>query len=253
MCLLLLAACKHSSTMPTGDLQYYQLKGNVSSLDSVSLYPDNTISFDADGFIILPGTVSYEDEIPHLSSDYTGPFKIISWPPKSNEVDDSFFGKLGVSLTYDSLNKLVKVSAGIGSNYLYYDEKGRLYSILHCDEEGGYVTDITYDKDGNRIMEHTYEVDAIIKDIVIDHTGDKAYISLLKYFGEDTTNLKEIRHEVDFYDRFKPSGNGEYVEYDHYIFDKNKNWISRRVVRKDGAGKIINETEDDRDGLIKYY
>ena len=219
-----IVSCTTQATVPTGDMQFFELKGNVSSLSGWNLYylPDSTASFDNLGFIKLPGDVTFEEEVSPQLAEYSGPFKVVRWNPDPEEGDDyDFMEPMGTTLVYDSTNRLVMVSEGFVEQYLYYDKKGRLCSVLIVCPDGSSVSEITYDKDGNRVEEHYVDLD--------------------------------MDSDSDVYDRTKPAemeGNSRCVEYDKYVFDKNGNWISRRILYREYDEEITGEAEESR--VISY-
>ena len=212
LCLAVLLGMVSCSRQVTGDMQYFELKGKVSSLGGVPIFPDEKVSFDNLGIIDLPGEVSSEEEMPMVPAEYTGPFKVINWNPEAEdgEVYD-YFEPLGVTLAYDSTGRLVMVAAGMSAEILSYDKHGRLCSILTEDEGMIEVSEITYDKDGNRVQEYIFDPEAL-------------------------GNVE----------------NGWYIEYDQYQFDKQGNWVSRRVRHLDYYKEVTYEYQESREGRITY-
>lgn len=219
------------SRQVTGDLQYFELKGSVSSLGEIPVFPDNKVTFDELGLIRLPGEVTTEEEVSGILADYTGPFKVVNWNPEV--ADDGiydYYEPMGVTLAYDASGKLVMVAAGLSTAYLFYDKNGRLCSILREDEGMTEVSEITYDRDGNRIREYIFEPEAI------GHEEDDGFY-------------------IDTYDRSRPADreeNGWYIDYDQYQFDKQGNWISRRVRYRDFYKEVTYESRESREGEITY-
>ena len=82
LCLAVLLGMVSCSRQVTGDLQYFELKGAVSSLGEVPVFPDDKVTFDELGFIKLPGEVTSEEEVSGILADYTGPFKVVNWNPE---------------------------------------------------------------------------------------------------------------------------------------------------------------------------
>ena len=46
--------------------------------------------------------------------------------------------------------------------------------------------------------------------------------------------------------------NGWYIDYDQYRFDKQGNWISRRVRYRDFYKEVTYEYQESREGEITY-
>ena len=220
------------SRQATGDLQYFELKGEVSSLGETPTFPGNEVSFDRLGFIDLPGEVTSEEDVSTILAAYTGPFKVVRWTDEAvDEGVEDYFEPMSVTLAYSPDNRLVMLAAGLSTAFLFYDKGGRLCTVLREDEGMAEVSEITYDKKGNRIREHIFEPEAI------GHEEDDGWY-------------------IDSYDMTKPvdrEENGWYIEYDQYQFDKQGNWISRRVRYKDFYEEVTYEYQESREGTISYY
>lgn len=215
---------QQESVIPTGDLQYFELMGKVYSVDKHYLFPDEKVTFDRRGHIVIPGEVSYEEDYSPYLSEYKGPFKVVLW---NCDCGDDFCW--GVQLVYDSSDRLVKISLGVSDRYIYYDKRGRIRSILTISEGDADVAIITYDENGRRIKEFVYEPAAVLQTI-----GDKTYLS---------------------FDRSRIEKNGFvcYYEYDNYQTDAYGNWISRRVITKDRNENVTQVENELREGRIIYY
>ena len=217
--------CSCATHAPTGDLQYFDLRGNVSSLDNEYFFPNSTASFDKDGYLIIDDENATVDTLSRLDNymlkEYRGPFRVIKF---------DIYEKIGAyengrpiveykDLIYDSSNRLIAIDGIFNSFYLYYDDEGWLCSIVSF-EEGGMVTDFTYDKKGTRIKEHCFVP-------VITNDG--------------------------YMDRHKVAEENWTLEYERHRFDKHGNWVARWAVKRDLDGTILGESEEFRDGEIKYY
>lgn len=152
MSLLLPVSCKQKTTQPTGDLQYFELKGNVARLEDEWLFPDHVVSFDEEGYIVLPvdpvEIAAYSEGRPY-PKDASYPLKEYYWAEEGN------YECPGVSLLYDSNRRLLAIGMGFTSGMLEYDAQGRILAY-HFESEGEEgVTRYKYDASGNRVEEET--------------------------------------------------------------------------------------------------
>ena len=150
--LLLFVSCQQNATRATGDLQYFELKGNVARLEDEGTFPGHAVSFDESGHIVLP----VEPEIIEANSedDYypkaSYPLTRYSWYEEDEDYNFS-----SVSLLYDSDMRLLEIGFNYTSGTLQYDEKGRIQAYCFEDEgEEGKIS-YKYDDSGNRIEEET--------------------------------------------------------------------------------------------------
>lgn len=152
VCLLLSVSCKQAASQSTGDLQYFELRGNVARLDDEWLFPDHAISFDESGHIVLPVepeiVKEYSDD-DYYPKDASYPLTIYSWNDEEN------FESPGVYLLYDSKMHLLKIGVGFTIREIQYDKTGRIQSVSFEDEGDEGITRFEYDASGNRIEEET--------------------------------------------------------------------------------------------------
>lgn len=149
--LLLPVSCRQKTPL-TGDLQYFELKGNVARLEDEWLFPDHVVSFDEEGYIVLPVEpveIDAYSEGGYYPKDASYPLKEYYW------AEEGTFESPGISLLYDSNRRLLAIGVGFTSGMLEYDAHGRILAY-HFESEGEEgVTRYKYDDSGNRIEEET--------------------------------------------------------------------------------------------------
>lgn len=84
--LLLPVSCRQKTPL-TGDLQYFELKGNVARFEDEWLFPDHVVSFDEEGYIVLPvepvEIAAYSEGRPS-PKDASYPLKEYYWAEEGN-------------------------------------------------------------------------------------------------------------------------------------------------------------------------